>query len=230
MDMYYKNKKAFTLIEVLISIALLGIVIVALFSTVAMMRDSNAHLYKYLQKAKIVTKSTKVLYSDILNSDGNITIKKDEFTRLCMEETRNSFYALSLAKVCWVVLKKDNTLARIEGNTYSLPTRFDDRVEVNPIMKHIEIFDVYHEKDKVLVFLKQKGKTPISFLIQGVTKPRKKVISKTKNKPNNKNKNSNINDNKGKIGEKPIGGVNGERPIEPPPPASLNSGEIAQKR
>lgn len=229
MDINYKNKKAFTLIEVLISISLLGIVLVALFSTVAMMRDSNAHLYSYLQKAKIVSKSTKVLYLDILNSDGNITIKKDDFTRLCMEATRNSLYALSLAKVCWVVLKKDNTLARIEGNNYRLPTRFDDKVEVNPIMKHIEIFDVYHQKDKVLVFLKQKGKTPISFLIQGVSKALPKA-KKPKNKPKNKAKNSNLNNKNGKIGRQPIGGVNGERPIEPPHPASLNQGEVPQKR
>jgi len=179
------TQKAFTLIEVLISIALLGIVIVALFSTVAMMRDSNAHLYKHLQKAKKITKATKVLYLDILNSDGNITIKKDEFTRLCMEGTRNSLYALSLAKVCWVVLKKENTLVRIEGNNYRLPTRFDDKVEINPVMKHIELFDVYHKLDKVLVFLKQQGKEPITFLIQGVSKPlpKKKKPKKKKPKP-----------------------------------------------
>ena len=167
----YTQKKAFTLIEVIISIGLLGIVIVALFSTVDMMKKSNANLYTYLQKSKKITKATKVLYMDIMSSDGNITIKKDEFTRLCMQETRNSLYALSLAKVCWVVLKKENTLARIEGNNYKLPTGFEDRVEVNPVMKHIELFDVYHQKDKVLVFIKQKGEKPITFMVQGVSKP-----------------------------------------------------------
>jgi prepilin-type N-terminal cleavage/methylation domain-containing protein len=186
-----KHQKAFTLIEVLISIGLLGIIIVALFSTVSMMRDSNANLYNYLQKSKKVTQATKVLYLDIMSSDGNITIKKDEFTRLCMQETKNSLYALSLAKVCWVVLKKDNTLVRVEGNNYTLPTRFEDRVEVNPVMKHVELFDVYHQKDKVLVFLKQKGEEPITFMIQGVTKPKiKKVIKKKpiKQKPSVPNK------------------------------------------
>ena len=186
-----KQQKAFTLIEVLISIGLLGIIIVALFSTVSMMRDSNANLYNYLQKSKKVTQATKVLYLDIMSSDGNITIKKDEFTRLCMQETRNSLYALSLAKVCWVVLKKDNTLVRVEGNNYRLPTRFEDRVEVNPVMKHVELFDVYHQKDKVLVFLKQKGEEPITFMIQGVTKPKiKKVVKKKpiKQKPRIPNK------------------------------------------
>ena len=174
-----RHQKAFTLIEVLISIGLLGIIIVALFSTVSMMRDSNANLYNYLQKSKKVTQATKVLYLDIMSSDGNITIKKDEFTRLCMQETKNSLYALSLAKVCWVVLKKDNTLVRVEGNNYRLPTRFEDRVEVNPVMKHVELFDVYHQKDKVLVFLKQKGEKPITFMVQGVTKPKiKKVVKK----------------------------------------------------
>ena len=193
-----KRRDAFTLIEVLISIALLGIVIVALFSTVSMMKDSNEHLHAYLQKAKKVTKATKVLYLDIISSDGNISIKKDDFTRLCMEQTRNSLYALSLAKVCWVVLKDKNTLARIEGNYYSLPTRFEDRVEVNPVMQNIELFDVYHQKDKVLVFLKQKGQEPITFMVQGVTKPvPKKVVKKKpksnppkKNIPNNANPNT----------------------------------------
>ena len=184
-----KQRNAFTLIEVLISIALLGIVIVALFSTVSMMKDSNEHLYKYLQKAKKVTKATKVLYLDILSSDGNITIKKDEFSRLCMEQTSNSLYALSRAKVCWVVLKNKNTLARIEGNDYRLPTRFEDRVEVNPVIQNVELFDVYHQKDKVLIFLKQKGQEPITFMVQGVTKPLpKKVVNKKPKKGTDKRK------------------------------------------
>jgi prepilin-type N-terminal cleavage/methylation domain-containing protein len=178
----YKQKKAFTLIEVIISIGLLGIVIVALFSTVNMMKSSNEHLHQYLKKAKKITEASKVLYLDIIGSDGNITIRKDEFTRLCIEETQNSLYALSRAKVCWVVLKKDNTLVRVEGNNYHLPTKLEEQVEVNPVMKHVELFDVYHKKDKVLVFLKQVGKEPITFMIQGITKPVPKK-KKPKKKP-----------------------------------------------
>lgn len=186
-DKGQKQRSAFTLIEVLISIGLLGIVIVALFSTVSMMKESNEHLHKYLQKAKKVTKATKVLYLDIISSDGNISIKKDEFTQLCIQQTSHSLYALSLAKVCWVVLKNKNTLTRVEGNNYSLPTRFEDRVEVNPTIEHIELFDVYHQKDKVLVFIKQKSKEPITFMIQGITKP-KKPTSPQQATPQNTNR------------------------------------------
>ena len=175
------NRKAFTLLEVLISIALMGIVIVALFSSVDMMQNSNQQLAQYLEKSKKITKATKVLYLDILGSDGNITIQKDEFSRVCMEETQNSLYALPAVKVCWIVLKKDNTLARIEGNNYQLPVGSEERVEVDSIMNNIEVFDVYHEKDKVLVLLQQQGKEPVSFMLQGITKtvPKKKTTQKS---------------------------------------------------
>ena len=165
------NRKAFTLLEVLISIALMGIVIVALFSAVDMLQNSNQQLFKYLEKSKQITNVTKVLYLDILGSDGNITIQKDEFSRVCMEETQNSLHALPAAKVCWVVLKKAKTLVRIEGNAYHLPLGSEEKVEIDPTMTDIELFDVYHEKDKVLVLIQQQGKEPISFMLQGITTP-----------------------------------------------------------
>ena len=168
------KRPAFTLIEVLISIALLGIILPALYQSVDLLRDSNAHLFKYLEKAKKTTQATDTLYLDIVSSDGNISIQKDEYSRVCLEQTKNSLYALSVAKVCWLVLKKDKTLVRVEGNSYNLPLGLEERVEVNPIMKNVEIFDVYHEKDKILVLLQQKAKEPISFMIQGISKPVKK--------------------------------------------------------
>lgn len=177
------NRKAFTLLEVLISIALMGIVLVVLFSSVDMLQNSNQHLLHYLKKSKKITKASKVLYSDLMGSDGNISIKKDEFSRVCIEETANSLYALPLAKVCWVILKKNNTLVRIEGNGYDLPLGREERVEVDPVMKGMEIFDLYHEKDKILLLLKQEGKEPISFMLQGITKPvKKKAVVKSKAK------------------------------------------------
>jgi len=174
------NRKAFTLLEVLISIALLGIILPALYQSVDMLKDSNEHLFKYVEKSKKITKATQTLYLDILSSDGNLTIKKDDFTRLCIEQTRNSLYELPSAKVCWIVLKKDHALLRVEGNGYILPLRADDRVEADIIMKDLELFNVYHNKDKVLVLIQQAKKEPISFMVQGITKPQKKKKKKKK--------------------------------------------------
>ena len=168
------KRPAFTLVEVLISIALLGIILPALYQSVDLLRDSNSHLFEYLKKAKKSTLATDTLYLDIVSSDGNISIQKDEYSRVCIEQTKNSLYALSVAKVCWLVLKKDKTLVRVEGNSYKLPLGLEERVEVNPVMKNVEIFDAYHEKDKILVLLQQYAKEPISFMIQGISKPVKK--------------------------------------------------------
>ena len=168
------KRPAFTLIEVLISIALLGIILPALYQSVALLRDSNTHLFSYLEKAKKVTKATETLYLDLLSSDGNISIQKDEYSRVCIEQSKNSLYALSVAKVCWLVLKKDKTLVRVEGNNYTLPLGVEEKVEVNPVMKNVEVFDVYYQKDKILVLLQQHAQEPISFMIQGITKPIKK--------------------------------------------------------
>ena len=174
------NRKAFTLIEVLIAIALMGLILVPLFNVVEMMRNSNEQLLNALDKSTQITKATKVLFQDIMASDGNFTIKKDEMSRFCMEETTNSLYELPVAKVCWLVLKEKNTLIRVEGNSYKLPLGSEDRVEADKIMSNIEIFDVYREKgkDKVLVVLQQKDKEPISFLVQGIYKPKPKIDPK----------------------------------------------------
>jgi len=168
------NRKAFTLIEVLISIALMGLILVPLFNVVEMMRNSNEQLLHSLEKSTQITKATKVLFLDIMGSDGNFTFKGDEMTRFCMEETTNSLYELPVAKVCWLVLKEKNTLIRTEGNLYKLPIGSEDRVEVDTIMSNIEMFDVFREKkkDKVLVVIKQKEKEPISFLVQGIWAPK----------------------------------------------------------
>lgn len=165
------KRKAFTLLEVLLSIALLTLVMLALNRSVSILRDSNSHLLDYLRTAKTETKVLNTLYGDIIGSDGNLTISKDEFARLCIEETTNSLYELPSAKVCWVVLKQDKTLVRIEGNNYSLPVGHEEQVEVDVLVKNLELFDLYHEKDKVLVMMKERAKEPMGFMIQGITKP-----------------------------------------------------------
>ncbi len=186
MRLITKQREAFTLLELLITIGISGIIIVALFSIVDMMQDSNKHILEYLQKSKQISKSTKVLYLDILGSDGNISIKKDDFSRICMESTINSLYSLSMAKVCWIVLKEKNQLARVEGNSYSLPIKMEEKVEVDTVMSDIILFDVYHQKDKILVLLQQKDHEPVTFMIQGVYKPSPK--KKVKNNKNSKRK------------------------------------------
>ncbi|SFZ97364.1 hypothetical protein MNB_SV-5-293 [hydrothermal vent metagenome] len=174
------KRPGFTIIEVLIAIALMGIILPALYDTVALLRDSNTHLFKNLEKAKQTNKAIDTLYLDLASSDGNISIKKDDFSRVCIENSKNSLYGLSLAKVCWVVSKKEHNLFRIEGYSYDLPLKDKQNVEVDLVMKNIELFDVYYNKDKVLVLLQQESKEPITFMIHGVSRAKKKKDVKSK--------------------------------------------------
>jgi len=186
------KRAGFTIIEVLIAIALLGIILPALYQTVSLLRVSNNHLFNHLEKTRDSTKILETLYLDLASSDGNITIKKDDYARVCIENTKNSLYGLSLAKVCWVVVKSNNTLTRVEGYGYELPLGYEDKAEVDLVIKDMEIFDVYYKKDKVLVILQQKGEKAVSFMIQGVEKPKKPKKIKTIQDKNSKKKSNSI--------------------------------------
>jgi len=182
------RRSAFTLIEVLISIALLSFVLLALYKSVSMLQSSNVQLFQHLERADNEKRGTEMLFLDIAGSDGNLTIAGDEFSRLCLLNTVNSLYGLSVAKVCWVVSKKTHTLLRSEGNGYTLPLNSDDRVAVDAVMGDIDLFRVYRKKGNALVMLRQKGKKSISFLVQGVPevikkKRKKKLKKKTNKKP-----------------------------------------------
>ena len=177
-----RQRAAFTLIEVLIAIALLGIMLPALYQSVTLLRDSNSHLFDHLMKAKAETKAMQTLFLDIASSDGNLTLHKDEFDRLCMEKSNNSLYGLAQAKVCWVVLKRDRTLVRAEGINFHLPSGEEETVEVDTVMEEMKMFKLYWKGDKVLVLLQQKGKEPIGFMVQGVTKPKPKKPKPKKQK------------------------------------------------
>jgi len=177
-----RNRGAFTLLEVLISIALLSLVLMALYSSLTMLRSSNAQLFEHLKKSTKEKKAVETLFLDIAGSYGKIDIKRDEFSRLCIGDSVNSLYGLSSAKVCWIVSKEDKSLMRTEGNRYKLPIESEQRVAVDRVMDNIEIFQVYYNQESVLVALKQVGKEPISFMVQGITKPIKKKKKRVKKK------------------------------------------------
>ncbi|SFV57250.1 hypothetical protein MNB_SV-6-707 [hydrothermal vent metagenome] len=178
------QRKGFTLIELLISIALLSLVLMALYKSLNMLQSSNDQLFEHLQKAESQKRAMETLFLDIAGSDGNMTIERDEFSRLCLESSINSLYGYPSAKVCWVVSKDKKSLLRSEGQRYTLPLNSDDVVAVDRVMDDMDIFQIYRSKGEVLVLMQQKSKTPITFIVYGVAeKPEKKKPQKLTPKP-----------------------------------------------
>lgn len=164
-----RNRGAFTLVEVLISITLLSLVLMALYRSSDILRRSNKHLYGHLEKSSKSIKGNKVLYMDLLQADNNITIdSENKFHKLTINNTSSSLYGQIRAKVTWLVSKKDNTLLRIEGSSYELPLKQDIYVEIDPIVKNVELFKIYknQKSNKVLILLQHSGRPVQSFMIQ----------------------------------------------------------------
>ena len=168
-----KNRReAFTLIEVLISITLLSLVLMALYRSTDILRRSNKHLYNNLEKSSKSMRGNRVLYMDLLQSDDNISINDaNEFHQITMLNTANSLYGQSSAQVTWLVSKNENTLLRVEGSNYELPLKEDIYVEIDPIVSKVELFKVYknRKKNKLLILLQFNGRPVQSFMIQNRT-------------------------------------------------------------
>jgi len=185
-------RRGFTLLEMLISTVLLSLVLLGLYGALNMQQRSTRHLFSYLNNALDSDRGVMVLYRDIFQSDGNITLKNGEFDRLCLNSTSHSLHGLAQAKVCWIVAKEERALLRIEGNDYRLPLRYSDGVEVDKVMDPIELFDVQWDKKDLLVGIKQVARDPYVFVVQGVEPPpkRKKTRRKTPGKDEKKKKNN----------------------------------------
>ena len=169
-----RTKVAFTIVEVLISITLLSLVLMALYKSTDLMRASNLHLFNYLQKASTTLKGSTTLYKDLMYADHNITINTEEkFHRLTISNTSHSLYGLAQAKVVWLVYKKNHTLLRVEGGEYNMPLRNEEKVEIDVIAKNIELFKIYKskKKDKVLAMIQVAGQDPQLFMTQNIPLP-----------------------------------------------------------
>ena len=166
-----QHKKGFTLIEVLISITLLSLVLMALYKSASILRQSNTHLFDYLVKSTNTLKGSKTLYMDLMQADHNISINTEEkFHRLTISKTKNSLYGAGQAKVVWLVYKENNTLLRIEGGNYEIPLKNEQHINIDVIAEHLELFKIYKSKTKtkILAIVKIKNQEPQMFMIQNV--------------------------------------------------------------
>jgi len=152
-------KKSFTLIELLLSILIFSVLILAMSNFINQVRNSQKFIEKYSKNNNYLL---KVLYYDLLNST-NIKIintKNPNYDRLLLK-TSNSLYNLINPYVVWYI--SNNSLIRIEDYNISLPGFFP---YIDKFDSKVQIFKIYKKNEKIFVYIKGKKKLFFEIIIK----------------------------------------------------------------
>ena len=143
-------KKAFSLIEVLISIILFGMVYLTITNILSYLKTSNSFLKELYYKFDKNEKILKTLYMDLLEAYNVKIVKKDKNTCTLYILTNNSLYNLSQVYVIWYVNK--GRLIRVESlDKRLLPL---DKIGYMYDFGEVKIFRVFKNKNRFFVFYK----------------------------------------------------------------------------
>lgn len=156
-------RKGFTLIEVIISVALVSLLIIYSYQSIAMLKKSNEVYETYYDKISHKTKIHKTLFFDLTqsqsidiinrNDNSNIMDDNNKFDQFSAQ-TAHSHFGIINPYIAYIV--KDKKLYRLESNKKIAATINDD------ILKHLKFeivavdikkFKVFASSDSFLIVL-----------------------------------------------------------------------------
>jgi len=159
-------RKGFTLVELLVSIALFGLIAVLLFGTIDELRKQQGF---YKQKEGLIVQKNRTV--SLLRSDfdrpQSVTIPvsaNKDFDSVFITGSNRSLYGVDRPYVVWLILKSDNTLIRLESpHPIVLPLRPEALylTHSDVIGKHCELFRIYDSPKQRLVYLKFENESPL---------------------------------------------------------------------
>jgi len=144
------NRRAFTLIELMVSIALTVIIVFFLYKALSSQQISNAVLQKRTSAMKNRDKIFYLLYLDIKESNSTKiakTFNKDY--SILYVDTKNSLHNLSFSHVVYYVNAKKKTLVRLESSRkISLPIKLEDLpfIYINILGQNVEKFRIFSQQ------------------------------------------------------------------------------------
>ena len=164
-------KKAFTLLEVLISITIFMILLIFLYKTLDQTKHSNKQFINHSQTLKYQNELNDIFIEDILESISEIEIKIDNDENSILRFRSSNSYHDSFFNNITYMISSNNKLLRIESkdkfNFGETPLSFFDNAFIDILLEDIEFFEVKENiinTNKNYVFIiKQKDKERIVF-------------------------------------------------------------------
>ena len=160
------KRGGFTLIELLVSIALFGLIAVFLFGTIDELRKQQEF---YKQKEGVVARKNRIV--SLMRTDfdrpKSLTVSDSatkEFTVVSVSGANRSLYGVDRPNVVWLVLKKENSLVRLESPypiTLPLSPEAFYLTHSDVIGKQCELFRVYDSPKHRLIYLKFENESPL---------------------------------------------------------------------
>ncbi len=172
-------KKAFTLIEVMISIVLLMIIIGFLYQSLDITEKSNKFFKEKLIKKQDTNRIKSIFFKDILYSIKennkkeikNLDIDKNKNTIFRIKSS-NTYHDTFFQNITYLISKKNN-LIRIESKQLFDKNKLNDEFFKNAfldtIATGIEKFKIIEkDKNKYVIYLKFKDDIDTMFIVKSV--------------------------------------------------------------
>jgi len=166
-------KKAFTLIEVVISIVLLMIIVVFLYQSLDITEKSNKFFKQKLVEKIDTNDLKKIFFKDIVYSYKSNSLKDDNNKNTIFSlETSNTYHNAFYENITYFVSKKNN-LIRIESKDLfdknKLNDEFFDNVYIDIIALDIKKFKVLKkENNQYAVYLKFNDNRDTMFIVKSM--------------------------------------------------------------
>jgi prepilin-type N-terminal cleavage/methylation domain-containing protein len=154
-------KSAFTLIEILVTTVITGLLMLVLYGTMDNLRQSNSFYEKKLDELDENNKALKLLREDVMGARKLALMDNDpkNYSVLSLE-TQSSIYGIEYPYVTWLVMKENNRLIRLESAfpiTLPLDTKTTHLVHFDTIGEGYTIFKVMKQQEHIIITLKQEG-------------------------------------------------------------------------
>lgn len=163
-----KNFKAFTLMEILVSIALFSILVLFLYQSLDMTQKSNQFYSDKLSQKKHENFIKKIFFDDHFNRIKIDLLKTDrEDNQLLQFQTKNYYHNPFYQNVIYMV-SREKKLLRVESKTKmdmeNLQDDFFDNVYIDVLAVDVEKFKIIKkEKEKYVFYLLYSNQEKILF-------------------------------------------------------------------